>query len=399
MRSIDDHLALVRALARELPPEEVPLDEAGGRVIAADLTARLPVPPFTNSAMDGFAVHAADVTTPTTLDVVADIPAGNRRAVTVPAGSAARIMTGAPLPEGADAVVPVEATDQPRGAAPLPERVAIHEAVRPGRHVRRAGEDVSVGDPVVPRGTRVDAAVRATLASIGYARVPVHRRPRVLVGSTGDELVAPGEPLAPGEVHDSNSLLVEGLVERFGGEVAGRHRVSDDVRALEALLAEHAGDADVLVTTGGVSVGAFDVVRATLDADFHAVAMQPGKPQGAGRIDRDGHSLAFLGLPGNPVSVFVSAWVFLRELLGATAGHTLPWPASRVPSGAEWSSPAARTQYVPVRLEGGHAVPTGARAAASHHVGTLWQAEALAVVPAGVDHVGPGDELDVHMVR
>ena len=197
MRSIDEHIALVCSLACELPTEEVPLALAEGRVLARSLGALVPVPPFTNSAMDGFAVRAVDVHEPTTLPVTADIPAGACNPAPLPAGAAARIMTGAPLPAGADTVVPVELTDQPRGATPLPERVRIVEAVEPGKHVRAQGENIRVGDPGVPAGTRIDAAVASSLASIGYGSVPVYARPKVAVVTTGDELVSPGEPLQP----------------------------------------------------------------------------------------------------------------------------------------------------------------------------------------------------------
>lgn len=399
MRTIEEHRAIVRALATELPHEEVSLAEAEGRILAADLEARVPVPPFTNSAMDGFAVRADDVAAPTTLPVVADIPAGARHVDPLPAGAVARIMTGAPLPPGADAVVPVEQTDQPRGATPLPAHVRIDTGVPAGKHVRHEGENVRAGDPGMPAGTVVDAAVASSLASLGHGRVPVHARPKVVVLTTGDELAEPGEGLGFGQIPDSNSLLVSGLVRRFGGEVVAVRRATDDVAAFEALLDEVCTEADVLVTTGGVSVGAFDVVRAVIDADFHPVAMQPGKPQASGVIRRAGRMVAFLGLPGNPVSVFVSAWCFLRELLGAFAGHTLPWPVVDAVADVGWCTPSGRAQFVPVQLEGGHIVPANEHVSGSHLVASLWRADALAFVPAEVDEVRPGDTVRVHLVK
>nr|WP_108870028.1 gephyrin-like molybdotransferase Glp [Tessaracoccus timonensis] len=399
MRSIDEHLEHVRALARELPIEEMPLALAEGRVLARGLDALVPVPPFTNSAMDGFAVRGVDVQAPTTLPVAADIPAGACEPDPLPVGAAARIMTGAPLPAGADIVVPVELTDQPRGATPLPERVRIVEAAEPGKHVRAQGENIQVGDPGVPAGTRIDAAVASSLASIGYGSVPVYARPKVAVVTTGDELASPGEPLQPGQIPDSNGLLVAGLVRRFDGEVVAVRRAGDDVAAFQQLLDEACADADVLVTTGGVSVGAFDVVRAAIDADFSPVAMQPGKPQGSGRVRLGGHDVAFLGLPGNPVSVFVSGWVFLRELLGAFSGHQEPWPSVACTVSRGWRTPNGRAQFVPVMLDGDVAEPANERVSGSHLVASLWRADGLAYVPVDVEEVTPGSTLDVYLVK
>lgn len=399
MKSIDEHLELVRSLAHVLPPETVPLHDCEGRVLATALDALVPVPAFTNSAMDGFAVRAAEVTQTVRLPVVADIPAGSGDVAPLPEGTAARIMTGAPLPEGADAVVPVEYTDQPRGATPLPSHVQITQGVSEGKHVRYQGENIRVGDPGVPAGVVVDAAVASSLVSLGYGEVPVCGRPKVAVVTTGDELVDPGSPLLPGQIPDSNSLLAAGLVRRFGGEVVALRRASDDVEAFGRLLDECCATADVLVTTGGVSVGAFDVVRAGIDADYHPVAMQPGKPQACGRIHHAGRTLAFLGLPGNPVSVFVSAWVFLRELLGGFSGRVTPWPVRRVLAANSWRSPKDRAQFVPVSVDGDHATPANELVSGSHLVASLWRADGLAVVPVGVDKVAPGDELTVHLVK
>ena len=399
MRTVDEHLAKVRALAQTLPTETVPLAAAEGRVLALSLDALLPVPPFTNSAMDGFAVHAADVEQPVTLPVAADVPAGSCAPAPLPPGSAARIMTGAPLPAGADTVVPVELTDQPRGAAPLPAAVRITESVPAGKHVRTQGENIQVGGPGVPAGTPIDAAVASSLASIGYGTVPVFARPKVAVIASGDELVDPGNLLAPGQIPDSNSLLVAGLVRRFGGDVVAVRRGGDDVESFRALLDDACIEADILVTTGGVSVGAFDVVRATIDADYHPVAMQPGKPQGSGRVQLGGREVAFLGLPGNPVSVFVSSWVFLRELVGAFAGHTVPWPTVTVRATRGWRTPKGRAQFVPVMLGEEGATPANDHVSGSHLVASLWRADGLAFVPAEVEEVKPGDELVVYLVR
>lgn len=285
MLTVEEYLDRVVALATPLPSEPCPVGSGFGRVLDEDVVARFAVPPFDNSAMDGFAVRAADVTAgPTRLRVVGDIPAGAASAPTVGAGEAARIMTGAPMPPGADAVVMVEDTDQEQGDVPLPESVAV-VPVAAGKNVRRAGEDVAVGDLVLRAGERWTPAAAGAASSIGYATVRLRRRPKVAVLATGTELVAPGEPIGFGQIPDSNSVLIAGLVERFGGEVVCARAVSDDVEDFRAALAE-AAEADVIVTSGGVSVGAFEVVRQVVEGDieFVKVAMQPGKPQACGSL-------------------------------------------------------------------------------------------------------------------
>lgn len=293
MLTVEEYLDRVVALATPLPSEPCPVGSGFGRVLDEDVVARFAVPPFDNSAMDGFAVRAADVTAgPTRLRVVGDIPAGAASAPTVGAGEAARIMTGAPMPPGADAVVMVEDTDQEQGDVPLPESVAV-VPVAAGKNVRRAGEDVAVGDLVLRAGERWTPAAAGAASSIGYATVRLRRRPKVAVLATGTELVAPGEPIGFGQIPDSNSVLIAGLVERFGGEVVCARAVSDDVEDFRAALAE-AAEADVIVTSGGVSVGAFEVVRQVVEGDieFVKVAMQPGKPQACGEPPHRGRPRA-----------------------------------------------------------------------------------------------------------
>lgn len=316
--SVADYVAQVLALAdgHERATETVTLDDAPGRVLAADLRARLAVPPFDNSAMDGFAVRRADVLTaraqsPVALEIVADLPAGSTDRPHVGPGQAARIMTGAPLPPGADAVVPVEqtVTGTFTGGGDT-VRVEIVAAPSEGAHVRHAADDVSPDDVVITAGTRLTARHTSAAASVGYATLDVVRRPRVHVLSTGAELRAPGEPLAHGQIPDSNSTLLAGLARAAGAEVHRVGAVADDPAALRAAL-DAAAHADLIVTSGGVSAGAHDVVKELLSAPgpdgapavtFTKVAMQPGKPQGHGRV----HGTPIVTLPGNPVSVFVS---------------------------------------------------------------------------------------------
>ena len=400
MLSVEQYRERVIGLATRLPAEECALGAGFGRVLDEDLVARLTVPPFDNSAMDGFAVRSADAAGEgRRLRVVGDIPAGASHAPIVGPGETARIMTGAPLPPGADAVVPVEDTDQPLGEAPLSESVVVG-ATSPGRHVRRRGEDVTVGDVVLRAGQRWTPAAAGAAASIGYATVRLRRRPKVAVLASGSELVPPGRPLGFGQIPDSNSFLISGLVERFGGEVMLARAVSDDAAEFREALAEAAG-ADLIVTSGGVSVGAFEVVRQVVEGDveFVKVAMQPGKPQGCGLLCRpDGRSQALLALPGNPVSVFVSAWVFLRPLLAAFQGTDAPWPSRRVAAAESWKTPPGRRQYIPVVLTGDGARPAHRLGSGSHLVASLHLAEALAVVPAEVEAVAAGDVLEVFFV-
>lgn len=397
MRSVEDQIAHVLSLATRLPARTTPLTDGFGGVLAEDLTARFDVPPFDNSAMDGFAVRAADLGPGVQLRVVGDVPAGATRAPYVGEGQAARIMTGAPLPEGADTVVPVEATDQPWGAVALPDAVTILEPVTPGRHIRRRAENIRSGQPGLLAGLRWSAAAASAAASLGYAEVPLVLRPRVAVIATGTELVAPGEPLGFGQIPDSNSALISGLVRQFGGEVVLARAVDDDPDRFRKVLAE-ALEADVIVSSGGVSVGAFEVVRQVTgeDLEFVNVAMQPGKPQAAGLVRApDGRGVPMLGLPGNPVSVFVSAWVYLRPLIAALGGWDAEWPSLHLPALEGWKTPPRRRQYIPVKISGTGVAPVHRFGSGSHLVASLAQADALAVVPADVDTVDAGDLIEV----
>lgn len=397
MRTVEEHLAEVLALAEPLAPVLTAVAADPATTLAADVAARFPVPPFDNSAMDGFAVRSVDVAdAPCVLDVVGDVPAGSASDVVLAPGQAIRIMTGSPLPAGADAVVPVEDTDQPAGDAPLPPTVEVRSAVKAGRHVRRRGEDVEPGDAVLASGAPATATAAAAAASVGLGEWLVRPRPRVLVVATGAELVAPGDDLAPGQIPDSNGLLLSGLVEQFGGVVASALRVDDDPQHFRDALAG-AGRVDVVVTSGGVSQGAFEVVRQVTSGsvDFVRVAMQPGKPQGLGHWDVDGRRVPLLALPGNPVSVFVSAWLFLRPLIAHLSGRPTALPVRELPVLDGWTPPPARRQYVPVQTS-----PDGIRRAhrlgsGSHAIASLHLADGLAVVPAETGQVLPGDVLEV----
>lgn len=398
MRSVEDHLTAVLALGERLDAEQAPVGSGYGRTLAADVAAVVAVPPFDNSAMDGFAVRAADLEPGARLMVVGDIPAGATSVPWVGPGEAARIMTGAPMPTGADTVVPVELTDQPSGAADLPATVEVREVVTEGRHVRGRGEDVAVGDVVLPAGLRWSPAAASSAASLGHGTVPLVRRPRVAVLATGSELVAAGRPLGFGQIPDSNSILLAGLCEGWGAEVAMVESVSDDPAHFRAALAR-AIDADLVLTSGGVSVGAFEVVRQVVEGDisFDKVAMQPGKPQASGLLAwPDGRRVPMLGLPGNPVSVFVSAWVYARPLLAKLGGWSDAWPSSLLPATVGWSGPEGRRQFVPVKISEEGVTPVHRLGSGSHLVASLALADGLAVVPEDVTTVAAGETVTVH---
>lgn len=406
---VEEYLAHLLTDVGVLGVEEVAVTRAGGRVLAQDLVARLAVPPFDNSAMDGFALRAGDAIEGM-VPVVGDVPAGGRLPVPLAAGTAVRIMTGAPVPAGADCVVPVEDTDQPSGPAPLPAAIRVRSAPRPGQHVRRAGDDVAVGDVVIAAGTRLGAAALASAISIGYGHLPCHRRPRVVVVATGSELTAPGAPLGPGMIPDSNSTLIAALAEESHCEVVGVHTVPDDVGELARVLARAAAEADLIVSSGGVSAGAFDVVKeltAAAGFTFAQVAMQPGKPQGHGFVAGPaGRRTPMVTLPGNPVSVFVSFHMFVRPVLAAMEGELATPAYLRARALRGWASPAGRRQVIPVRLTPPEspedpvpgATPTHRLGSGSHLVASLHRANALAIIPEDTTRVAAGDLVAVTLV-
>jgi molybdenum cofactor synthesis domain-containing protein len=314
-----------------LPPVEVALDAAAGLVLAEPVRAALAVPAWANSAMDGFAVRAGDVAdastgAPVVLRVAGEVPAGRAPEAAVADGTALRIMTGAMMPPGADAVVPVEDTDAPAGASDVPAAVEIRAAAAPGANVRLAGSDVTAGAPLLPAGRALDPAAVALLAATGRASVAVHRRPRVAVISTGDELVPPGRPLGPAQIHESNSYTLAAQAAEAGADVRRFGIARDTLPDLLALLREAVAWADVVVLSGGVSVGAHDHVKAAFAAvgtlDVWRVAIKPGRPFAFGRAAAsDGRPVRLFGLPGNPVSVFVTFELFVRPVLRLLAGH------------------------------------------------------------------------------
>lgn len=401
MIAVSTHLAAILSAAEPLAAEQRPLAHARGRVLRHPVHAAVDVPGFDNSAMDGFAVRFADVeTVPATLRVVADLPAGTSRNPALRPGEAARIMTGAPVPTDATAVVPLE--DTRRGLdGSLSETEVLIAPRRPGAHVRRRGSDTPAGAVVVPAGVRLTAARIAAIAASGIASVEIARAPRIAVISTGSELVAPGMPLAHGQIPESNSFLLAGLAEEAGAEVVLRTSVGDEGDGPRASIAEAERlGADVVVFSGGVSAGAYEVVKNSLGdlLSFVQVAMQPARPQGFGRTPAG--TLVF-GLPGNPVSAAVSFEVFVRPALRALEGEVGDVRAVvRVPLAEGWRVRADRLQYVPVRLDrtdpaAWRAVPPAPGTRGSTR--GLGDADGYAVIPPGARDLEPGDLVEVRL--
>ncbi|MGW6129158.1 molybdopterin molybdotransferase MoeA [Cellulomonas sp. NPDC055163] len=401
-RTVDQHRDAVLGLVVPTAAHTVALEDGAGLVLAEDVTAHEALPRFDNSAMDGYAVRAGDVAgatpgTPVHLRVVGDLAAGSDAQPVVGAGEAARIMTGAPLPPGADAIVPVEVTD-----AGIVE-VEVREPSPVGRHVRRVGEDVSAGDVVLRAGSELTPYRLAAVASVGRAEVVVHRRPVVVVLATGSELVTPGVAPRRGQIPDSNSYLLAAAAAAAGARVQRLGVVPDDPDLLAEALGAQYPAADLVVTSGGVSVGAYDVVKEVLaplpGMSFVSVAMQPGKPQGFGLLP-DGTPV--VSLPGNPVSAFVSFEAFVRPAilrLRGLSGAALERPRLRARVAQGWRSPAGREQHIPVTIveDDGEVLvrPAAARGSGSHLVASLAAADGLAVVPAHVEDVGAGDHVTV----
>ncbi len=403
MRSVDDQLAVVIKGIEPLSPLQLQILDAHGCILAEDVVAGTDLPPFDNSAMDGYAVRVGDLATatesdPVRLPVVGDIAAGSARAYTVQPGFSTRIMTGAPMPAGAEAVVPVEWTDG--GIA----TVAVRGAVAPGQHVRRQGEDVRCGDTVLVRGSRLGATQVALLAAVGRDRVIVRPRPRVVVVSTGSELVEPGQGTGPGQINESNSYLITAAAKEAGALAFRVGIVPDDPRRIVGAIEDQLIRADLVVTTGGVSAGAYDVVKEVLSrlgtVEFTSVAMQPGMPQGFGTVGPD--ATPIFTLPGNPVSAYVSFEVFVRPAIRRMLGvDPLERPVVRAVAGEAFSSPPGKRSYLRVLLEveDGRYVVRSAGGQSSHLMTSLAAANALAIVPEEVTGVAAGDSVTVMVLE
>jgi molybdopterin molybdotransferase len=386
---------------KPLQPLELPLQEAFGCVLAQDVVSETDLPDFASSAMDGFAVRSSEVgaatpASPVELRVVGRALIGQRPDTTVGGGEAVRIATGAPIPAGADCIVPIENCEV------AGDTVRILSGSPEGKHIRPTGEDAKTGEVLVAAGRRLGAPELGLLATAGASHPLVHPQPRVVVLSTGDELVPPAQALEFGQIHDSNAYLLFAALKEAGAAPVMAGIVRDDVDGLKETVLSHLVQADAFVSSGGVSVGERDVVKAAFfrrgELDFYRVAMQPGMPQGFGHIE----GKPYFGLPGNPVSVFVSFEVFIRPAIQKMMGRRnlfRPEVTARLES--DITGPKGKTQFARVRVKrskgGWVATPTGPRG--SNLIGTVARANGLAIVPAGTDTAPAGSEVKVMVFR
>jgi molybdopterin molybdotransferase len=403
---VDEALAAILARFEPLELEERPILDALGQVLAREVRADFDVPPLTNSAMDGYAVRAADTAAatdarPVRLRVVEDLPAGRCAERPVEPGTAIRIMTGAPLPSGADTVVQFELTGEGRGE-PRGQEVTIYASARPGVNIRRAGEDLRRGATVLAAGTPIRPAEVGILATMGQATASVHRRPRVAILSTGDEVLEPGTPLAPGKIYDANSYTVAAMVLRAGGQPIRLGIARDDVDDLVARV-ERLERVDLLVTSAGVSVGDYDVVKQALnragEVTFYQVRMRPGRPLAFGHLG----GVPLLGLPGNPVASAISFELFGRPAIARMLGRRSwerPEVEARLADGSIDNYDARRSYYrVHVRREGDRQVARLTGPQGSGILSSLVRANGLMVVDEGTPKVSAGDSVTVRLLE
>ena len=390
---------LLRLVARITDVETVPLGRADGRTLAAPVTAAAAVPVFANSAMDGFAVHETDRHRGAELSVVGTVAAGSPLDPAMAPGECVRIMTGAPLPSRAEAVVPVELIEESGGT------IRIVEEPGEKNHVRAAGEDFPAGAEVLPAGLRLGPRSLGAAAACGRGEVTVVRRPRVAVIATGDELRPAGAVLARGQIHESNGAFMAGQLNRMGAEVIAAPVLPDEPGSFAAGLDVAAAGADLVVLSGGVSVGDHDVVRQVLGGEigssaavrsrFVHVVMQPGKPQGWALWRSGEREVPLVALPGNPLSTMVSCELFVEPLIDAMLGReSRPWLRAVV--GRPWPAPRGRRQVVPVVVESDETgrlvvVPAHEGISASHLVSAAARADGLALLDEPADSVRPGE--------
>jgi molybdopterin molybdotransferase len=399
---VEDARERVLSRVHPLAPLQLPLTDAFGCVVAEDVLATHDLPEFASSAMDGFAVRASDVAgatpaQPRELKIVGRALIGHEPEGTVGAGETMHIATGAPVPAGADVIVPIENANVDGD-----EVVRLLDGPPPGTHVRPRGEDVHEGDVLIPSGKRVGAPELGLLANAGHPTPLVHPRPRVVVLSTGDELVSPTETPTFGQVRDANSFTIFGALREMGAMPVMAGIVRDDVESLRDTIFNFEIQADAFISSGGVSVGERDVVKAAFfrrgEVDFYKVAMQPGMPQGFGHVE----GKPYFGLPGNPVSVFVSLEVFVRPAILKMMGRRhlfRPEVTARLTD--QVRGPRGKLQFARVEVrherDGWSATPTGARG--SNLISTVARANGLAMIPAGTETAPAGSTVQVMLFR
>ena len=401
MRSVEEHQRVVAGLITAGTATSADLAGAAGQVLSSDVAATVSLPVFDNSAMDGYAVFAGDVASattdrPVTLRVAEDIPAGRTDIPILEPGTAHRIMTGAPIPAGATAIVPVEATyggtDVVSITAPSPE----------GQYIRPAGDDVAAGATVLRAGQMITPAMIGLAAALGLHVLPVIPRQRVLIVSTGSELVSPGAPLRPGQIYESNSPMLAAAICDAGAEVVATAVAGDEVGEFTALLDRYAPESDLIITSGGVSVGAYEVVKDAFGragdqgVEFVKVAMQPGMPQGTGRVA----GTPIITLPGNPVSALVSFEVFIRPPLRAAMGlpnQHRPRPTAVLTE--TLAAPAGKRQFRRGVFDDAAGTVVTHGPPGSHHLGSLASANCLLDIPAEITEIPAGSAVQIWDLR
>jgi molybdopterin molybdotransferase len=391
--------------------EVVPLEKAAGRVLSEDIKSEIDLPLFTNSSMDGFAVraedvHGADPNHSVKLFIVEDIPAGKKPTRIIEKKQSSRIMTGAPIPDGADAVIPIEDTNQydpeSRTNPRLPEEIEVYRSVEPGDYVREKGEDISANDTVLESNSQLRPQEMGLLAMLGKAKLSVYRSPRIVIFSTGDELVPVEIPLQLGKIHDSNAYTLSALITRDNGEPVNLGIVPDREQAVREVLVEAVKkDADLILSSAGVSVGAFDFVRTVVQSDgaldFWRVNMRPGKPLAFGNFQ----GVPFIGLPGNPVSAFVGYEVFVRPAIRKLAGMNES-PRKRIKTKIlEVINSDGRESYLRavVQSQNGEWIARLTGHQGSGNLLSLVQANALLIIPSGVKSLPSGTEVEAWLLN
>jgi molybdopterin molybdotransferase len=400
MLSVAEARERILAVFSPVEIQTVPLDRAAGRVLAGDVIARTDLPLFDNSSVDGFALHAADLASSRALNVIADIRAGEYSESPIQPGQAARVMTGAALPPGAEAVIMVEDTDFNVRApsAPAPEMVTITKAVQLGKNIRHRGDDLHAGDKVLSGGMRLRAQEIGLLAMLGESKVPVYRLPRLALLSSGDELLPVEAPLTPGKIHESNSLTLAAMAETAGVDLIWLGVATDTKADIRSRLERAVmGKADVIVSSAGVSVGAFDYVKSVIEEegelDFWKVNMRPGKPLAFGKY----RGVPFFGLPGNPVSAFIGFEVFVRPALERLCGQEIRPHPLQTAYLAEPLESDGRESFLRavVSRENGRLVARLTGPQGSGNIFSLVRANALLIVPSGVKSLLANSEVEI----
>lgn len=404
MISYEQARNLVMERARVLGKEEVALAGALGRVAAAEIRSKIPVPPFRNSAVDGYAIRSEDTAGqagPVRLKLQAEQPAGEYFRKRLSRGQTVKVMTGAPVPAGADSVVPVEEAEEKDGV------IFIKHEFKAGENVREAGEDVKKGQVIIAAGTVLRAPHLGLLAACGVSRVKVYRRPKVAVLITGNELCRPGEKLVPGKIYDSNSIILEALLETSPAELVALRQVKDDFKSLTAALQAAKGKADVIITSGGVSVGDYDLVKEAakkLGAEevFWKVAQKPAKPLAFYQLKKGKQAAWLFGLPGNPGAVMISFEEYVRPFIKKLSGWQDYWPQEvEAVLTVPYRKKRGRLNFVRVRLEQvegtWRATPAGQQE--SGIISSLAETDGLALIPAEADFLPEGARVRVHLVE